>query len=183
MGRNTYAIIATLGIGPTHCFQQSLSGYKSSRGVDLGRFFSLLILQRNRKLEHMNDARGYSLTARLLHWVMAFIMITMLIAGIAMVYGPWEGKFPPARGMLYDYHRGMGFVLLVLVVVRIIARFITTPPSPLPDTISKFQQKIAHSVHGLMYLALIVHPIFGWYATNIWFIRRFNSFNYLCTFR
>ena len=117
MGRNKYAIIATLGIGPTHCFQQSLSGYKSSRGVDLGRFFSLLILQRNRKLEHMNDARGYSLTARLLHWVMAFIMITMLIAGIAMVYGPWEGKFPPARGMLYDYHRGMGFVLLVLVVV------------------------------------------------------------------
>ena len=124
----------------------------------------------------MDQMRGYSLTARLLHWVMAFIMITMLIAGIAMVYGPWDGKFPPARGMLYDYHRGMGFVLLILVVVRIFARYFTPPPSPLPDTVKPLQRKIVHAVHGLMYLALVIHPIFGWYATNLWGVKNIPIF-------
>ena len=120
---------------------------------------------------NMIEERGYSLTIRTLHWVMAFIMITMLIAGLLMVYGPWDGKFPPMRGMLYDYHRGMGFVLLVLVIVRIFARFFTKPPSPLPDTIRPIQKVMVHVVHGLMYLALVIHPVFGWYATNLWGVK------------
>ena len=124
----------------------------------------------------MDQARGYSVTVRVLHWTMAFIMITMLIAGIAMVYGPWDGKFPPVRGMLYDYHRGMGFVLFVLVIIRIFARFLTTPPSPLPDTIKPLQRSVVHMVHGLMYLALLIHPIFGWYATNLWGVKNIPIF-------
>ena len=47
--------------------------------------------------------RGYSRAARFIHWVMAFIMITMSIAGIWMATGDlWGGKFPALRGQLYD---------------------------------------------------------------------------------
>jgi len=121
--------------------------------------------------ENIDEARGYSRPARMIHWLMAFIMITMILAGLLMVNGPWDGKFPPLRGQLYDYHRGMGFVLLVLVVVRLIIKFTTTPPSPLPASVPVAQQKIAHLVHFLLYASLIVHPLLGWYATNAWGVK------------
>lgn len=113
---------------------------------------------------------------RVLHWTTAFILITMVIAGIYMVQGPWDGKFPASRGLLYDYHRGMGFVLMVLILVRLIAYRFTTPPSPLPSSISPIQQRIAHSVHFLMYITLLIQPIFGWYATNAWGVKNIPIF-------
>ena len=121
--------------------------------------------------------RGYSFLARLIHWVMAFIMITMIIAGIWMATGDlWGGKFPALRGQLYDYHRGMGFVLLILVIVRLIIKYRSTPPSPLPSSISGMQQNIAHITHVLLYAALIIHPLLGWYATNAWGVKNIPIF-------
>lgn len=121
--------------------------------------------------------RGYSFLARLIHWVMAFIMITMIVAGIWMATGDlWGGKFPALRGQLYDYHRGMGFVLLVLVIVRLIIKHRSTPPSPLPASIPPMQQKIAHITHILLYAALIIHPLLGWYATNAWGVKNIPIF-------
>ncbi|MEP2943534.1 MAG: cytochrome b [Hyphomicrobiales bacterium] len=124
----------------------------------------------------MSETRGYSRAARAIHWLMAFIIITMIIAGLLMVNGPWDGKFPPLRGQLYDYHRGMGFVLLILVVLRIIIKFTSTPPSPLPSSIPAGQQKIAGIVHFLLYAALIIHPLLGWYATNAWGVKKIPFF-------
>lgn len=121
--------------------------------------------------------RGYSFPMRLIHWVMAFIMITMIIAGIWMSWGDvWGGKFPKLRGQLYDYHRGMGFVLLVLVIVRLIIKRFSTPPSPLPASVPLMQQKIAHFTHLLLYAALIIHPLLGWYATNVWGVKNIPVF-------
>ena len=121
--------------------------------------------------------RGYSRAARLIHWVMAFIMITMIIAGIWMATDDlWGGKFPALRGQLYDYHRGMGFVLLILVVVRLIIKHRSTPPSPLPSSIPPLQQKMAHYNHVLLYAALIFHPLLGWYATNAWGVKNIPIF-------
>ena len=120
--------------------------------------------------------RGYSLPIRILHWVMALIMISMILAGIAMVNGPWDGKFPPSRGMLYDYHRGMGFVLLVLVIIRLLAYRFTKPPSPLPSSIPHWQQMAAELTHFALYAALIIHPIMGWYATNAWGVKNIGIF-------
>jgi cytochrome b561 len=129
-------------------------------------------------MEHseLKNERGYSLLMRVLHWLMALIMITMIAAGIYMVQGPWEGKFPAERGMLYDYHRGMGFVLIVLVIIRLVVSRLSTPPSPLPSSISPMQQRIAHSVHFLMYAAMLLHPLFGWIATNLWGVKHIPIF-------
>ncbi|MEP1443676.1 MAG: cytochrome b [Hyphomicrobiales bacterium] len=124
--------------------------------------------------------RGYSFLARLIHWVMAFIMITMIIAGIWMATGDlWGGKFPPLRGQLYDYHRGMGFVLLILVIMRLIIKRFSIPPSPLPSSIPARQQKVAHLVHTLLYASLIIHPLLGWYATNAWGVKNIPIFGLL----
>lgn len=122
------------------------------------------------------ETRGYSLPMRILHWLMAIIMITMLAAGLYMVNGPWDGKFPPARGWLFDYHRGMGFVLMVLVIVRLVVYRFSTPPSPLPATMEPMQKRVAGAVHFLLYLSLIIQPLFGWYATNLWGVKHIPVF-------
>ncbi|MEO1066656.1 MAG: cytochrome b [Pseudomonadota bacterium] len=124
--------------------------------------------------EDYDERRGYSLIMRLIHWVMAIIMITMIVAGILMVNV--YNKFDATTNFLYDYHRGMGFVLLILVVVRLVAYRFTTPPSPLPATMSGAQRGIAHLTHFLLYAALIVHPLLGWYATNAWGVKNIPIF-------
>lgn len=117
----------------------------------------------------MEEMRGYSPPMRFIHWLMAAIMITMIVAGILMVNV--YNKFDATTNFLYDYHRGMGFVLLILVGVRIIARLVSAPPSPLPASIPPMQQKIAKLTHMLLYAALVVHPLLGWYATNTWGVK------------
>ena len=123
-----------------------------------------------------SDQRGYSLPVRILHWLMALIMISMILAGLWMVQGPWDGKYPASRSWFYDYHRSMGFVLLVLTIIRLLAYRFTTPPSPLPASIPHWQQMAAELTHLGLYGALIIHPILGWYATNAWGVKKINIF-------
>lgn len=123
----------------------------------------------------MSETRGYSRSARVIHWLMAIIMITMIIAGLWMVNGPWDG-FPPLRGQLFDYHRGMGIVLLGLVIIRIFIKFTAKPPSPLPSSIPERDRKIAGRVHFIFYAALILMPLVGWYATNAWGVKKISVF-------
>lgn len=124
----------------------------------------------------MAETRGYAWPIRLLHWSMALLIIAMIIAGLVMVNGPWDGKFPPERGMLYDFHRGVGFILLPLAIVRLALKFFVTPPSPLPDSVSKPQRLAAEAVHVALYVALIAMPLFGWYATNAWGVENISVF-------
>lgn len=115
------------------------------------------------------EARGYSLPMRIIHWLMALIMITMVIAGILMVNV--YNSFNATTNFLYDYHRGMGFVLLILVVIRLVLYRFTSPPSELPPSVSSVQKFLADAVHFLLYAALIIHPLLGWYATNAWGVK------------
>ena len=125
-----------------------------------------------------DDVRGYAWPIRLIHWLMAILVIVMIIAGLAMVNGPWDGKFPPARGPLYDLHRGIGFILLILVVLRLLVYRFTRPPSPLPDSMPRWQKWAAETNHFLLYLLLIVQPLFGWYATNVWGVKNITVFGW-----
>lgn len=113
--------------------------------------------------------QGYSLIMRVLHAVMAVMMFYVIIVGFLMGYGVKVGAH-------YDYHRATGILLMILVIVRLLAYRFTQPPSPLPSTISPTQQRVAHSVHFLLYASLILNPILGWYATNAWGVAKIPFF-------
>jgi len=112
--------------------------------------------------------RGYSLSMRIIHWLMAAAMLFTLIS---MPIAQYIVTQP-----FYDLHRAMGFVLLILVVIRLVAYRFSKPPSPLPDTMPKSQKMIAEINHFLLYAALILHPILGWYATNAWGVKNIPFF-------
>jgi cytochrome b561 len=66
----------------------------------------------------------YSRTARLLHWAMAVPFIGLLLFGEHMM-GNHQGRFLPTL------HASAGFILLLLVALRLWWRWTNPPPSPL----------------------------------------------------
>ncbi len=105
--------------------------------------------------------RGYSFPMRLIHWVMAIMMLYVIIVGILMGNDFKVGKH-------YDYHRATGFLLMLLVIIRVIIAKLSKPPVPKHVGEKSMQQLAARIVHGLLYAGLFIQPFLGWYATNAW---------------
>lgn len=108
-----------------------------------------------------SPAEGYTLTARVLHWLIALLVLTMIPIGIAMT----QVDFGEAQDTLYNLHRSIGAMLLPLMAFRLYWR-VTHPVPPLPADISAIQQFAAHATHWALYALLIVQPIVGWIATS-----------------
>jgi cytochrome b561 len=83
------------------------------------------------------EPRAYSLTARVLHWSTAILVLTVLPLGV-VIGNEWGG---PLQDQLYDLHRSIGATILLLVVVRLGYR-LTHPPLPLPDDIAPIQRSL-----------------------------------------
>jgi cytochrome b561 len=104
---------------------------------------------------------AYTLTARVLHWLTAALVLTMIPIGIAMA----NVDFGPTNDTLYHLHRSMGAVILPLMIVRLFYRW-SHPPLPLPDDIAPIQKFAAEAVHWALYVLLIVQAAVGWIATS-----------------
>jgi cytochrome b561 len=104
---------------------------------------------------------GYTLAARVLHWVTAILVLGMIPIGIAMA----NADFGAAQDTLYHLHRSTGALLIPIVIVRLIYRFGHAAPS-LPADMPAILQAVAHATHWSLYALLIVQPFVGWIATS-----------------
>ncbi len=97
----------------------------------------------------------FNVLARLLHWAVALLVLTMLFIGVAMVASVAH------YGTLVAIHRPLGIIILVLVVVRLANRLFTKAP-PLPPTVPPPERVIAKGSEALMYVLLLAMPLIGW---------------------
>ncbi len=104
---------------------------------------------------------AYSLTARALHWITAALVLTTIPLGVVIV-NEWGG---PLQDPLYDLHRSIGALLILVIMVRLGYR-LTHPPLPLPDDIPPAQRLAARATHWALYGLLVVQPFVGWAATS-----------------
>lgn len=104
---------------------------------------------------------AYTVIARVLHWLTAAIVLTMIPLGI-VIANEWGGA---RQEELYALHKSLGATVLPLVLVRLIYRLMN-PPLPLPADIPALQQFAAHATHWALYGLLIVQPLVGWIATS-----------------
>src|SRR5262245_51194441 len=111
----------------------------------------------------MPDGIGpaYTLTARIFHWVTAALVLSMIPFGIIML----RIESGPTQDLLFNLHRSIGVILVPIVVLRLFYR-VKNPPLPLPAEIPMVQRGVAHGVHWMLYLLLIVQPIIGWIGTS-----------------
>ncbi len=109
----------------------------------------------------MSAPLKYTRTAMLLHWATAGLLIGMFALGWTMVELP-KG---PARGEAFALHKSLGMTVLLLTGWRLAWRVRHTPPL-FPATVPVWQATLAHAVHVLFYLLLILQPLTGYLSSS-----------------
>ena len=110
----------------------------------------------------MSEVDRFSLVQRLLHWLLALLVIPAL--GVGMTLG-WLG-FDGARdafGMevtnaLYTGHKTIGVLILALMTLRLVLRLTLGAPPPVP-TLTWFERLASQAVQAAMYLVLLAMPL------------------------
>ena len=102
-----------------------------------------------------NTPARFAIQSRILHWLMAVMILAMLFIGIAMVASPDHYRW------LVAVHRPLGIAILILAILRLINRKLTKLP-PFPPTMSAAERVIASSSEKLLYALMIALPLAGW---------------------
>lgn len=104
----------------------------------------------------------YDRTARLLHWLIAALMLAEL------GFGWWLTGVPrntPERGYFVNLHKSLGLVTGLLVVLALLRR-LYRPPPPLPAWLGGRVLRLAALGHGVLYALMLAVPLAGYVASN-----------------
>jgi len=93
----------------------------------------------------------YTRVAIILHWAIAGFILYNLASGLLRPLLPREFFF---------LHISSGITILALSVARVLWRLTHRPPSLLP--IALWERRLAHTVHFLLYAAILILPLSGW---------------------
>lgn len=107
-----------------------------------------------------NDTNTFGLVSRANHWISAFLFIGLIALGIYMHELPKS----PEKFELYDLHKSLGIGLFALMMLRL--AWLKISPNPEQISRNRFEHILAHSVKGILYLAMIMMPISGWIMSN-----------------
>ncbi|MBM3488718.1 MAG: cytochrome b [Alphaproteobacteria bacterium] len=105
--------------------------------------------------------RGYAPLAKAVHWLTAFGVLFTIPAGISMV----NLSQGPLQNTLYNLHRSVGFVVLVLACCRLATRIAYGKPPPHPS-LSRFQRIASEGAHRALFALIFIVPLLGWAGTS-----------------
>lgn len=105
----------------------------------------------------------YHIFSRILHWLMAAIIIFLLGLGIYMA--DFLPKDAANRMDIYALHKSFGVLVLALIAIRLVNRFVNKAPA-LPEAMNKFEKLAAHLTHSALYLLMIIVPLSGYLMSN-----------------
>jgi len=97
----------------------------------------------------------FALPSRILHWLMAPMVIAQLLIGVTMIAS--LSYYP----LLLAIHRPLGMLILVFAGVRLVNRLTHRLP-PFLATMSPLERRIASWSEYLLYALLLVQPLIGW---------------------
>ncbi|WP_243050272.1 cytochrome b/b6 domain-containing protein [Dyella sp. RRB7] len=103
-----------------------------------------------------SNSPTFSLAARVLHWLMAVMILSMLFIGVGMV-----ASVSPRHDWLLRIHKPLGMAILLLAVVRLVVR-VRNPPPALPADLPLLQKLAALASHWLLYALMFALPLVGW---------------------
>lgn len=107
----------------------------------------------------------YSPAARHLHWLTFGLIAIQAPLGLIMTSYAERTKFAAPSGQMYDAHKLIGMVILLVVAARLIYRLAKGAPADEP-TIEPWQKVASHATHWGIYGLLIVVPVIGWLAVS-----------------
>lgn len=104
---------------------------------------------------------GYTLTAIVLHWAAAVLILSAIALGIYM----HELEFSPFKLRLYSYHKWIGVTVFLLAFLRLGWRFFHPIPA-LPPQMALWEKKAAKAVQASLYSLMAVVPFVGWLMSS-----------------
>jgi cytochrome b561 len=103
-------------------------------------------------VESHKDVSEYHLFSKILHWLIALLVLTLLIVGFNLENLP---------STAYTLHKSFGLIVLALMISRVLwMRHVGRPT--LPETMPIWERLFARGVQHCLYLFLIMMPIAGW---------------------
>jgi cytochrome b561 len=104
-----------------------------------------------------NTTKSWGSVARAFHWIIGFALIGML------AFGWWMNHIParPDRFFYRSIHADVGYMLLVLTMLRLAWRAINPSPA-LPSGTPGWQRIAARVGHGALYLVTLIVIFLGW---------------------
>ena len=103
----------------------------------------------------------YTTTAKLIHWLMAALLFGLLALGFYMTGLP----FSPQKLQRYSWHKWAGVTVFLLLLFRLLWR-LNNPPPPLPESMPKAMQWVAHAGHFALYALMAAIPLSGWLMSS-----------------
>jgi cytochrome b561 len=109
-----------------------------------------------------NTEVRYGLVAIVLHWLIGLLFIGQIALGLIMV------RLEDQRLSfdLIQWHKSFGFLILVLVPLRIAWR-LANPRPALSDTTPAWEHVAASAAHRIFYLLMILLPVTGWVLVSV----------------
>ena len=102
-----------------------------------------------------NTADSYGLVARILHWLMALLIIALIIVGLIMTDLP-KGDL---KSQIYATHKAIGAIVLILLIIRLLWRI--TNPQPEIIANNPLQKRMARLVHWALYGLIALQALSG----------------------
>ena len=108
-----------------------------------------------------NSENGYGAVTKLCHWLVAVLFACQYGSATIMLHTPDNGTMLGlAQSTGYDWHKSLGLVVLLVMIVRLINRRAGILP-PWAATISDVEKIIIHRGEQLLYLLMLVMPVSG----------------------
>jgi cytochrome b561 len=95
-----------------------------------------------------NDPRGYGLVAVAMHWTVAVGVFGLFALGLYMRTLTY---YDPLYRVLPQWHKDIGFALILLVLLRLAWRVAGVQPAAEPGH-RRWERAAAHAAHALLYL-------------------------------
>lgn len=105
-----------------------------------------------------NSVKSYGLVARVLHWAIALLFISQICLGLATQSSYID---PGIQFSLYQWHKSVGFLVLLLALIRCGWFFINIRPEALAGE-SRLEKLAARSAHFVLLALTLIIPLTGW---------------------
>ncbi len=103
----------------------------------------------------------YPATSKLLHWLVAGCVLMTAPVAIAMT----RIDKGPTQDALYNFHKSLGVLILILMVLRLVNRLAAGALAAEPG-IEPWQKTVSSIVHTSLYVLLLAMPVVGYFANS-----------------
>lgn len=104
----------------------------------------------------------YPLSIRILHWLIALCVLSLIGAGWYMTGLAREDALRP---VIYDLHKSFGVAVLALASLRLLIRLRRSVP-PFPVSVRLWEAHTALLTHRLLYAFAMVVPVLGYLMSD-----------------